>query len=121
MALRFSSALIVLLLLVSCSSPMQPGAAEATVEPTPTPAPSATDEPDGSTPYDYDAPIPTRPKPLADDLITLSSDLHAEIAGWVDGGTEPGPEARPVLLRAVRHQRIYRNLLDHPRLYAKVR
>lgn len=123
MALRFSSALIALLLLVSCSSPLQPGAADATGEPapTPTPAPSATDEPDGPTPYDYDAPIPRRPRPLAEDLITLSSDLHAEIDGWVDGGTEPGPEARPVLLRAVRHQRIYRNLLDHPRLYAKVR
>jgi hypothetical protein len=71
--------------------------------------------------YDYDAPIPEGPAPLAAALISVSEELEAEIEKWVRSGTEPGAAARPVLLRAVRHQRIYRTLLDHPRVYEKVR
>jgi hypothetical protein len=115
------SALLALVVVASCSGPTIPGAEGPT--PQPTPSFSELDEQvEGFVPaYDPDAPIPTRPAPLAEEVITLSAELEAEISKWVTAGTEPGPDARPVLLRSVRHQRIYRNLLDHPRLYEKVR
>lgn len=120
MSFRIPAGIVALTILVSCSGPALPVVQDPTPEPIP--APSATEGANEPAPaYDYDAPIPSRPAPLAEEVITLSAELKAEISKWVKAGTEPGPGARPVLLRSVRHQRIYRNLLDHPRLYGKVR
>src|SRR5688572_26483211 len=117
---RFLAALLILILGVSCSTGARTDPGQEPPTPSATPTPNTTPE-DGEsdTAYDYDAPIPTRPAPLAAELETLSSELNTQIARWVEAGTEPGTDARPVLLRAVRQQRIYRNLLDHPRVYAK--
>lgn len=116
---RCCALVLALVVFVSCS-------ADAPVElaqeaNAPEPSPTSSDDPVQDPPYDYDAPIPTGPAGLATELETVSRDLDIEIKRWLAGGTEPGPPARPVLLRAVRQQRIYRSLLDHPRIYSKVR
>jgi Transglycosylase SLT domain len=51
----------------------------------------------------------------------VTSELHSAIDTWVAAGTEPGKAARPTLLRAVRQQKVYRQLLDKPRVYRQVR
>lgn len=118
MTLRLIAALVASLVLASCSSSTTPRAEQPA---TPAPSPEVEGTRVGvAEEYDYDAPIPTGPNRLATELVTVSSELEAEIDRWVRSGTEPG-DGRPVLLRSVRHQRIYRTLLDHPRLYAKVR
>lgn len=118
MTLRILAALLTSAVLAACSSSTTPDAGQPTPEPSPVVEGNRVEASGG---YDYDAPIPTRPAPLAEALISVSTELEAEIDEWVRSGTEPGAAARPVLLRAVRHQRIYRSLLDHPRIYEQVR
>jgi hypothetical protein len=118
MTLRLSAALTSVVLLVSCSNSTNPQSApEQPVASTSVAGERIT----ASAAYDYDAPIPSGPAALADELKDVSAGLDASIDEWVGSGTEPGSDARPVLLRAIRQQRIYRNLLDHPRVYAQVR
>lgn len=118
---RVAALLVALLVLVSCSAGAPIGTAQEAGTPSPTPSPSVTEEVAQDPPFEFDAPIPRRPAPLAADLTSLTADLNAAIKEWVASGTEPGPPARPVLLRSVRQQRIYRYLLDHPRIYSQVR
>lgn len=106
-----------LVVLVACSSGTTPSAGET---PEPTPTAQATPSP-SSSPYEYDAPTPRNPDRLAGELIAVTKELHKEIERWVESGTEPGRPARPVLLRAVRQQRIYRTLVDRPRAFEKIR
>ena len=109
--------LVAVLAVASACSPSGPPEASGTPQPSP--------EVEGrrvvATEYDFEAPIPSGPRGLAAALNEVSESLETEISQWVSSGTEPGPPARPVLLRAVRQQRIYRQLLDHPRVYAQVR
>lgn len=123
MTQRISATFIVLVLLASCSSSTNPEVASEPPEPE---RPVASTSVEGarvaaSDGYDYDAPIPSGPTALAEELEDVSAELAENIESWVDSGTRPGPDARPVLLRAVRQQRIYRNLLDRPRVYEQVR
>ena len=122
MTVRLASAATALVLLVSCSNSTSPRSAP---EPTAPEQPVASTSVEGArittSAYDYDAPIPSGPAALAEELKAVSGELDASIDEWVGSGTAPGPDARPVLLRAVRQQRIYRTLLDHPRVYDQVR
>jgi hypothetical protein len=109
---RIAAVVLALLLLSACSDP---GVSPAGV-PEPTPSPelesSAPAEEEG---YDFEAPIPRFAPGLAAELEEVSRELKRRVRIWTDSGMAPGPEARPVLLRAVRQQRIYRRLLDRPR------
>jgi len=115
---RLSAALAALLMTVACSTLAEPPAA---AEPEPHPSPEA-----GSSvlatedTYDFEAPIPRHAPALATELIETTKDLKRNIHTWVDTGMQPGPPARPVQLRSIRHQRIYRQLLDHPRTFRRV-
>lgn len=110
--------LVVLLVAVACSGPSDPPAAS---EPEPAPSPEAGSSVLASEDtYDFEAPIPRYAPALATELIETTKDLKRNIRTWVGSGMEPGPPARPVLLRSIRHQRIYRQLLEHPRTFRKV-
>lgn len=117
MPLSKISPLVALLLLTSCSS----GAPQVAGEPVPSPSTAPEAGRVHAASYDYDAPIPTGPRALAAELIEVSDELDRAIATWIGSGAEPGAPARPTLLRAVRQQRIYRDLLDHLRVSDQVR
>ena len=68
----------------------------------------------------FDAPLPRHAPALATELEDVTRSLKRSITRWVAAGTPPGRAARPVVLRAVRQQRIYRSLLDRPRLFRDV-
>lgn len=106
-----------LLLLGACSNSTVPSATE--------PAQPSASEVEGrritTESYDYDAPIPKDAVGLAAELEAVSRELGVAIDRWVEAGTEPGPPARPVLLRGVRQQRIYRGFLDRPKVFEQVR
>lgn len=114
MTLRVSAALVLVLLLGACSDP--PSALVEEVH-----SNEAEAQRVGPASFDYDAPIPKDPAALARELGAVSRELEASIDEWVAAGTVPGRAARPVLLRSVRQQRIYRSLLDRPRLFNQVR
>ena len=111
---RAALSTVVLLVLGACSS-SAPSSLVA-LEPSPTPhvEPGSLD---GGERYDFEAPIPRGHRPVATELQKVTRGLKRSIRAWVDSGMAPGPDARPVLLRAVHQQRIYRYLLDHPRTF----
>ena len=113
---RVPAAFMLVSALAACSNAPLPSAQD----PSHSPSGSAEIRPTETSAYDYDAPIPTGPTRLAAALEEVSSELQAEIDRWVGSGTEPGPPARPVLVRSVRQQRFYRALLDRPRVTARV-
>lgn len=112
---RIAPPAIALLLLAACSDDST--SPSATAEPTPSPRPSATAEQEV---YDFEAPIPRFASALATELEDVSRDLRRHVREWVAAGMPPGPDARPVQLRAIRQQRIYRRLLDRPRAARRV-
>ena len=113
---RIGVSIMALLMFSSCSGSAVPGAAN--LEPTPSPQASfQTDE----KVFDVDAPIPHGHRAVATELQSLTSALKRSIGEWVGSGMAPGPDARPVLLRAIRQQRIYRYFLDHPRTFRYAR
>ena len=115
---RLSALLAALLLTVACSGSAEP---PVVAEPEPQPSPEAGSSVLGAEDtYDFEAPIPRNAPALATELIQITKDLKRNIRTWVDSGMEPGPPARPVQLRSIRHQRIYRQLLDHPRTFRRV-
>ena len=113
---RAPAALLLAAVLGACSNAPIPSAQD----PSPSPTGSAEVRRTQTDAYDHNAPIPIRPAPLAAELEEVSRALRAEIDRWVGSGTEPGLPARPVLVRSVRQQRIYRTLLDRPRVTAVV-
>ena len=101
------------LVLWSCS----PGASQGRPAAShPSPSPQTSGPASGDTGFVFDAPLPRRAPALARELEEVTRALKHAIKAWVAAGTRPGDAARPVLLRAVRQQRIYRSLLDRPRL-----
>lgn len=114
---RAPTVLALLLVVGACSTGLTQSVQE--------PAPSLASEVEGgrivAESYDYDAPIPKDAGGLAAELEEVSRELRVEIDRWIEGGTEPGPPARPVLLRSVRQQRIYRTLVDRPKVFEQVR
>ena len=111
---RIGASIVALLILSSCSGsvPSDPAAAEPS--PSPEVVPSVLNR---ELDYDFTAPIPRWPSVLATELETVTRTLKRSIRVWVDTGMAPGAAARPVLLRAIHHQRIYRYLLDHLRTF----
>jgi hypothetical protein len=51
----------------------------------------------------------------------VSDELDGVLDSWIEQGAPPGLAARPVLLRAIHQQRLYRGLVARPRLFEKVR
>lgn len=67
------------------------------------------------------APVPTRPKPLAAELIEVNRALKEAIDRWLeDGGSLRAASSRAVALGALRQQKLYRNLVVDPGLTDRV-
>ena len=115
---RLAVSVVVLLALGACSSSVSSGPVASEPSPSPEVGPSVLD---GSESYDFEAPIPQGHRPVATELQKVTQALKRCIRSWVDSGMAPGPDARPVLLRAIRQQRIYRYFLDHPRTFRYAR
>lgn len=118
MRTKVASAAIVLVLVGGCEGR---GAAPLGAGATPSPSPVPTGRPPAAESYDYDAPLPRGPQRFATLLTGVSAELADAVGSWIDQGATPGPPARPVLLRAVHQQRLYRGLAARPRLFERVR
>lgn len=114
---RISASLIGLVVVVGCSDATE--APSAAPEPVPSPEVGSSVLAAEDT-YDFEQPIPRFAPALATELQETTRDLKRNIRVWIESGMDPGEPARPVLLRSIRHQRIYRQLLDHPRTARKV-
>ena len=88
---------------------------------TPSPSPEPTGRPLAAESYAYDAPLPRGPRRFASELTGVSAELDDAIGTWMDQGGPPGLPARPVMLRAIHQQRLYRGLVARPRLFERVR
>ena len=107
------------LVLGACTAPVTVGTSAGDV--TPTPSPEVKPRRLAAESYDFTGPIPGKPAALAAELQATQAELYNEIERWRASGTEPGIDARPAQLRAMRQQRLYRALVDSPQLYARVR
>ena len=115
---RIASAALLLMLLGACDAR---GMAGLGAEATPSPSPEAEGSPPAAEPYDYDAPLPRGPRRYATVLMGVSVELDDAIGSWIDLGAPPGRAARPVLVRAMHQQRLYRELAARHRFFEKVR
>jgi hypothetical protein len=123
-----SAAALVLcgLLAAGCTSPSgtQGPAANATSpastrSPSPEPSPSPAEEkPAFPGP---NAPVPRRPRSLAEELVRVNRALKVAIDAWLDdGGSLRDRGSRVVALGALRQQKLYRNLVVDEALTARV-
>ena len=118
MARRLLS-VVLLLVLGACAGPRGDGAAaaplagqSATPVASPQPSPTPTEEP---TPLPRPgARLPHRPARIAAALTEQTAALRADLRGWLDDG-RPGRRSRlrPLLLRGLYQQRLFRYLTKH--------
>lgn len=124
---RALASLLVVSVLSGCSS--AGGARDAA---TPLPSPEAVASPTASAPAEvgaeggvrpawlHEGQLSERPAALARELVSLTRGLKRYVARWVDAD-DPADDAaedtsrRPLVIGALRQQRIYRHLSAHPR------
>ena len=117
---RLSFLFVLCLLLGGCTGTVAVESRSAAI----TPSPSSEVKPRrvaAAESYDPSGPIPRDPAKLAAELQATTAELYDQIERWRSSGTEPGIDARPTQLRAMRQQRLYRALTNSPQLYSKVR
>ena len=96
--------------------PKRSKAGEDQPEATPEPDVTPTEAPEEPADYSPDAPLATRPKPLAGQLTLAHDELKEAIAAWLESGDPPGKAPRAIALMALFQQRIYRSLTCDPKL-----
>lgn len=113
--------LAVSLLLGACSGSMTVQTGGGPVAERPSPSPAVKPRRVAAEPFDPQAPIPRRPVRLAVELKETTSELYRAIERWRAGDSGSADARAEAELLAIRHQRIYRALLDSPALYTAVR
>jgi hypothetical protein len=111
----YAAMLASLLLLGSCSQQVGTPPRDVAAAPSTTPSP----EPDQSVAAEepiVDGEIPSRPAPLAIDLVTTTRTMKASIDEWRNGGSG----RRAALMAAMRQQRIFQKLAARPKLFERV-
>ena len=115
---------VLVLFATACSSEPMVSTEPAATE-TPAPSRTQTEAPTSTTPkYTFpgpDARVPSRPVPMTRAIREATRDLPRAIDQWLaNGGVRLSPAGHRIALGGLWQQRLYRQLIVHPRLRAKV-